>query len=141
MIVVHALTHSSRSLNDRWGIKDDRATTFLHSSLPSAFGRASPNHNPVHSDNYIISHLFNYMPFLFPPCTVPGRIIFASPIDLVMCPYRLNLRFLKVVIRSSYGPVAFPDSVPHFFIRNMIPVGDAQKSLEASHFCSLYLPL
>ena len=51
-----SLTHLSRSLNDRWGIKDDRATTFLHSSLPSAFRRVSPNPNPVHSD--IFSSLF-----------------------------------------------------------------------------------
>ena len=28
-----SLNHSSRSLNDRWGIKDDWVTTFLHSSL------------------------------------------------------------------------------------------------------------
>ena len=47
--VTLSLTHSSRSLNDRWGIKHDRATTFLHSSLSSAFRRASPNPNPVHS--------------------------------------------------------------------------------------------
>ena len=37
-------------------------------------------------------------------------------------------------------PNSMPDSVPHFFIRNMVPVGDAQKTLEASHFCILYFP-
>ena len=30
-----------------------------------------------------------------------------------------------------------PDSVPHFFIRNMIPVRDAQKSSEASDICRM----
>ena len=42
--------HLSPSLNDRWGIKDDRATTFLHSSLFSAFERTSANLKPVHTD-------------------------------------------------------------------------------------------
>ena len=36
---------------------------------------------------YVISRLFFCLPFLLPPCTVPCRIIFASPVDLVMCPY------------------------------------------------------
>ena len=53
----HLLTQSSRSLNDRWGIKDNRATTFLHSSLFSGFQRASSNPNPVHSD-ILYSSLF-----------------------------------------------------------------------------------
>ena len=74
----HSLTHSSRSLNDRWGIKEDRATTFLHSSLSSAFRRVSPNPNRVHSDIFSF-HLFFCLPFLLPPCIVPCRIIFASP--------------------------------------------------------------
>ena len=59
----HSLTHSSRSLNDRWGIKDDRATTFLHSFPSSAFRKASPNPNSGHSDNYI-----NYLPISFSAC-------------------------------------------------------------------------
>ena len=37
----------------------------------------------------------------------------------------------KVFIR----PNNMPDSVPHFFFRKIIPVGDAQKSSEASHVC------
>ena len=66
---------------DRWGTKDDRATTFLHPSLFSAFRRASPNFIPVHSV-MMSSHLLFCLPFLLPPCTVPCRIIFASPVDL-----------------------------------------------------------
>ena len=102
--LTHSLTHSSRSLNDRWCIKDDRATTFLHSSLSSAFRKASTNPNPVNSD-ILSSHLFFCLPVLLPSCTVPCRIIFASPLDLVKCPYHLNLRFLTVVIKSSYDPI------------------------------------
>ena len=92
--------HLSLSLVDRWGTKDDRATTVLHSSLFSAFRRASPNFNPVHSVP-LSSHLFFCLPHLLPPCTVPCRIIFASPVDLVLCPYHLSLRFFTVVRRSS----------------------------------------
>ena len=97
--------HLSLSLVDRWGTKDDRATTVLHSSLFSAFRRASPNFNPVHSDT-LSSHLFFCLPLLLPPCTVLCRIIFASPVDLVLCPYNLSLRFFTVVRRSSEGPMA-----------------------------------
>ena len=91
--------HLSLSLVDRWGTKDDRATV-LHSSLFSAFRRASPNFDPVHSVT-LSSHLFFCLPLLLPPCTAPCRIIFASPVDLVLCPYHLSLRFFTVVRRSS----------------------------------------
>ena len=80
VIIVYLLTYLSLSLVDRWGTKDDRATTVLHSSLFSAFRRASPNFNPVHSVT-LSSHLFFCLPLLLPPCTVPCRIIFASPVD------------------------------------------------------------
>ena len=92
--------HLSHSLFDRWGTKEDRATTVLHSSLFSAFRRASPYFNPVHSV-MLSSHLFFCLPLLLPPCTVPCRIIFASPVDLVLCPYRLSFRFFTVVRGSS----------------------------------------
>ena len=100
----NSLTRSSRGLNCLWDIKDDRTTTFLHFPLSSAFGRASPNTNFVDSD-ILSSHLFFCLPYL-PPPTVRCRIILASPVDLVMRPYHLNLRFLTLVIRSSYGPIA-----------------------------------
>ena len=99
-LMVVSLIQSNRSLNDRWTIKDDQATTFLHSSLFSAFQRASANPNPVHSD-ILSSHLFFCLPFLVPPCTMSCTII-----DLVMCPYHLNLCFLTVVRRSLYSPLA-----------------------------------
>ena len=93
--------HLSHSLFDRWGTKDDRATTVLHSSLFSAFRRASPNFNPVDSV-MLSSHLFFCLPLLLPPCTVPCRIIFASPVDLVLCPYHLSFHFFTVVRRSLF---------------------------------------
>ena len=95
---IQAHSHSSRCLNDHWDIKDGRATTFLHSSLSSVFRRAAPNPNTIHSDILYYSHLFFCLPFILPPCTVPCMITFASPVDLVMCPYDLNLHFLTVVI-------------------------------------------
>ena len=45
---LYLLTYLSLNLVDRWGTKDDRATTVLHSSLFSVSRRASPNFNPVH---------------------------------------------------------------------------------------------
>ena len=77
-VVVVSLTHSSLCLNNRYGIKDDRATTFLHSSLSSAFRRASPNPKHVHSD-ILSPHMCFYLPFLLPPppfCTEACRINF-----------------------------------------------------------------
>ena len=61
-----------------------------HSSLSTAFQRASPNPNPVHSD-ILSSHLFFCLPLLFTPCTVSCRTNFASPVNLVMCPNNLIL--------------------------------------------------
>ena len=91
--------HLSLSLVDRRGTKDDQEATFLHPSLVSAFRRASPNFRPVHFA-MLSSHLFFCLPFLLPPCTVPWRIVFASPVDPVVCPYHLNLCFFTVVRRS-----------------------------------------
>ena len=40
------------------------------------------------------------------PCTVPCRIVFAKPEDLVTCPNHLSFRFLPKVRSSSYFPKA-----------------------------------
>ena len=90
---------------DRWGTTDDLATSSLHSSRLSAFLMAAPSVKPVHS-GMLSSHLFFCLPRLLPPWTVPCMIVFASPDDLVMCPYHLSLRCLTVVRRSSWGPMA-----------------------------------
>ena len=74
-------------LVDRWGATDDLATSSLHSSRLSAFLMAAPSVMPVHS-GMLSSHLFFCLPRLLPPCTVPCRIVLASPDDLVPVPFQ-----------------------------------------------------
>ena len=100
--------HLSHSLFDRWGTKDDRATTVLHSSLFSAFRRASPNFNLVHSV-MLSSHLFFCLPLLLPPCTVPCRIIFASPVDFVPIP-----EYILLLYQIFFFFFFFDRSIPNF---------------------------
>ena len=56
---------------------------------------------PVHS-LMLSSHRFLCQPLRLPPCTVPCRIVFASPDDLVTCPYHFSLRLFTEVRRSPY---------------------------------------
>ena len=86
-------------LVDRWGATDDLAASSIHSSRLSVFLVAAPSVMPVHS-GMLSSHLFFCLPLLRPPCTVPCRIVLASPEDLVMCPYHFSLRLFTVVKRS-----------------------------------------
>ena len=83
--------HLSCSLKGRWGIKDDRAITFLHSSLLSAFRRASPNPNPDHYDT-LSSHLFNVcLSFpLLEPCPV-GSSLQVLLIFLMSCAHTISI--------------------------------------------------
>ena len=72
---------------------------------------------------------------------------------LELCPVGSSLQVLLILpIPSQYAfshsgdkvfirPNSMNDNVPHFSIRNMIPVGDAYMPWEASHFCSVYPPL
>ena len=81
----------------------------------------------------ILSILIYYLPISFSVC-----LSFSVP---VQCP----MDHLCKSCWSCYVPIpsqfAFSHSGDKIFIRNMFSVGDAQKSFEASHFCSLYLPL
>lgn len=54
------------------------------------------------------SHRFLCLPFRLPPCTVPCRIVLASPNDHVTYPYHFTLHLFTEVRRSSYGPMVFP---------------------------------
>ena len=73
---------------------------------PISFLRtALPNFKPVYSVMLSSQHLF-CLPFLLYPCAVPCRIIFASPVDLVMCPNHVSWRFLIAVRSPSKGPMA-----------------------------------
>ena len=129
------------SLNDRWGIKDNRATTFLHSSLFSAFRSVSPNFKlPVpiccHPISFSVSLSFSFL------LSCPVGSSLQVPLILLWrtcAPSRFTFSHSgdEIFIR----PNSMSDTIPHFFIRNMISVGDAQKSLKASHFCSLCLSL
>ena len=74
--------HLSLSLVDRWGTRDDWATTFLHSSLFSAFRSASPNFKPVHSVT-LSSHLF---------------FVYLSFSLLVQCPVGSSLQVLLILL-------------------------------------------
>ena len=75
--------HLSLSLVDRWGTKDDRATTVLHSSLFSAFRRASPNFK------LILSIPLRCLPISFSVC-----LSFSL---LVQCPVGSSLQVLLIL--------------------------------------------
>ena len=86
-------------VNDRWGATDV-ATLSLHFILFSASLTASQNFNPVHSAMFF-SQRFFWRPLFLPPCTVPCKIVLASPGDLDTCPNHFNLHFFTVVKKSS----------------------------------------
>ena len=83
----------------RWGTTDDLLTSSLHPSLSSAALIASLIFKWVHS-LMLSSHLIFCLPRLLPPCTVPCKMVFARPEDLVMCPYHLSFRLLTVVKKT-----------------------------------------
>ena len=87
-------------VNDHWGATDV-ASLPLHFILFSASLTASQNCNPVHSAKLFFQHFF-CRSLLLPPCTVPYKIVLASPDDLDTCPnVHFNLRFFTVVKISS----------------------------------------
>ena len=63
------------------------------------------NSRPVH---YLMlsSHLFLCLPCLFPPSTVPCKMVLARPDEPVTCPYHCSLCLFTIVRRSWCGPVA-----------------------------------
>ena len=82
--------HLSRSLLGRWDATDDLATRSLHSSRLSAFLMAAPSVMPVHS-GMLSSHLFFCL--LLPPCTVPCRIVLATPVTCRSCHVPVPFQF------------------------------------------------
>ena len=101
-IDVISLISQSLNLDGRRSTTDDVAT------IPSsAVFRESPNSIPVHA-LMLSSHLFFCHALLLTHCTVPRRIVFAIPEDLLeMWPYHLSFRFFTMVMRSSCTPITF----------------------------------
>ena len=100
----HTCTCTYPVVSDRWGATDV-ATLSPQFILLSASLTAWQNFNPVHSA-MLFSRRFFCRPLLLPPCTVPCKIVLASPDDLDTCPNHFNLRFFTVVKISSQGPMA-----------------------------------
>ena len=65
------------------------ATNSLHSSQLSIFLKILLSSNPVHS-LILSSHPFFCLPLFLPSGTVPCSMVFASPDDLVKCPYHFS---------------------------------------------------
>ena len=63
------------------------------------------NSRPVHS-LMLSSHLFFCLPCLFPPFTVPCKMVLARPDERETWPYHCSLRLFTTVRRSSCGPIA-----------------------------------
>ena len=74
----HHHHHLSLNHESRWGTTDDFATSFLHFSLFSAALWDSLNSRPLHC-LMLSSHLFLSLPCLFPPFTVPCKVVLARP--------------------------------------------------------------
>ena len=107
---LHLHLHLSCSLADLLGTAVDFTTNFLHSSRFSAF------RSMLFLSRPIPSHRFLCLPLRLPLCTVPCRIVLASPDDLVTCPYHFSLCLFTEVRRSSYSPWRFQFwfSLPHW---------------------------
>ena len=82
--------HLSLNREGRWGTTDDFATSFFHFSLFSTALWDLPNSRPVHS-LMLSSHLFLCLPCLFPPFSVPCKIILARPDEWETWPYHCSL--------------------------------------------------
>ena len=106
--------YPSRSLTDRLGNTVDFTISFLHSSWFSAFRTIIFHSRPVHS-LMLFFYRFLCLPLRLPPCTVPCRIVLASPDDRVTFPYHFSLRFfpLKSGRRTAQWRFRFRLSLPH----------------------------
>ena len=82
------ISPQSLNLGGRRGTIDDVATIHFHTSLSSAALRKSPNPIPVHF-LMLSFHLVFCLPLRLAPFTVPCRIVFAMPEDLVLHPLLL----------------------------------------------------
>ena len=99
--------HLIPSLNrdGRWSTPDDFTTSFLHFPLlPTALWNLA-NSRPVHS-LMLSSHLFLCLPCLFPPFTVPCKMVLARPDERKTCAYHFRLHWKKsfhCVLQDGFG--------------------------------------
>ena len=110
-------------------------SSILHPSLSSASLKASPIFRPVHSR--MSSHLFLCMHLALCPCTVPCKIVLASPFDFTTCPYHFSLRFFHCGQDVIKRPDGLLNLFSYFLIGDVF-LRDAEESAKASHLCGLY---
>ena len=72
------------------------------------------------------------------PCLVGSSL---QVLLILLCAYIISICFSHSGDKMFIRPNSMPDTDPHYFIRIMIIVGDAQKSSKASHFYRMYLSL
>ena len=112
------ILHILWSRRNRWGTTEDLTANFLHPSLASASLKASPSFRPVHS-RMLSSHLFLWMPVALCPCTVPCKIVLASPFDRTTCPYHFSSLFFphcsQKVIKRPDGLLNSVCVFPHWW--------------------------
>ena len=121
-----------------WSLGHHRRFLQPPSSTPchSLFCSMLLHSRPVHSF-MLSSHCFLCLPLHLPPCTVPCRIVLASPDDLVTCLCHLSLHLFQwsqVFVR----PNGVLNSGFHFFIGYLISVRDTKEFAETSHLQCLY---
>ena len=104
MWVVYSILLYPITLEGRRGTTDEFATIPFHLDLFSAALVELAKSIPVHS-LILSSQLFFCLPLFLFPFTVPCRIVFAKPEDLVTWPNHLSFRFLTRVRSSSYSPM------------------------------------
>ena len=117
-------TSSSLSLlnrEGRWGTTDDFATSFLHFSLFSTALWDLPNSRPVHS-LMMSSHLFLCLPCLFPPFTVPCKMVLARPnVRKVVCVCVILVQFRVQFSQKKKGWQCFTHTHTSSSLSSSIP--------------------
>ena len=105
MRLSHFSSHLSLNCESRWGTTGDFPTSFLHFSLFSTALWDLPNSRPVHS-MMLSSHLFLCLPCLFPPSTVPCKMVLARPDEWETWRCHCSLHLFTMVRRSLCCPIA-----------------------------------
>ena len=106
--VLLILSYLFRSLVDRWGTTVEFTTSCLHSSRFSAF-RSIFHSRPVHS-LMLSSNRFLCLPLRLPSCTVPCRIVLASPGAVKWWQFSQSNRHSTIGTRQTEYHEALPSS-------------------------------